>query len=68
MGSDRDKLLVGGRPWLGVNFWSRTGGPLMWRGYDPGVIREELATLAGNGLNLTRSFCYSPAFHPAPDR
>ena len=21
--------------WLGANFWSRTGGPLMWRSYDP---------------------------------
>jgi endo-1,4-beta-mannosidase len=63
-----DKLLVGGRPWLGVNFWSRTGGPLMWRRYDPDVVRQELATLAANGLNLTRSFCYWPDFHPEPDR
>jgi endo-1,4-beta-mannosidase len=61
-------LLLGGRPWLGVNFWSRTGGPLMWRSYDPGVVREELATLAANGMNLTRSFCYWPDFHPEPDR
>ena len=68
MGSDRDKLLFGGRPWLGVNFWSRTGGPLMWRSYDPGVVAEELAVLAANGMNLTRSFCYWPDFHPEPDR
>ncbi|MDF2742805.1 MAG: Mannan endo,4-beta-mannosidase [Actinomycetia bacterium] len=68
MGSDRDKLLYGGRPWLGVNFWSRTGGPLMWRSYDPAVVREELATLAAHGINLTRSFCYWPDFHPEPDR
>jgi endo-1,4-beta-mannosidase len=68
VGSDRDRLLHGGRPWLGVNFWSRAGGPLMWRGYDPGVVREELATLASNRINLTRSFCYWPDFHPEPDR
>ena len=68
MGSDRDKLLFGGRPWLGANFWSRTGGPLMWRSYDPRVIAEELAVLAANGMNLTRSFCYWPDFHPEPDR
>jgi endo-1,4-beta-mannosidase len=68
VGSDRDKLLFGGRPWLGANFWSRTGGPLMWRSYDPGVIAEELAVLAANGMNLTRSFCYWPDFHPEPDR
>ena len=42
------KLTAGGRPasWLGVNFWSRTGGPLMWRNYDPEVIRAELRRAA----------------------
>ena len=40
----------------------------MWRGYDPAVVREELATLAAHGINLTRSFCYWPDFHPEPDR
>ena len=55
-------------PWLGANFWSRTGGPLMWRSYDPKVVREELAVLADHGLNMTRSFYYWPDFMPAPDR
>jgi endo-1,4-beta-mannosidase len=68
VGSDRDKLLLDGRPWLGANFWSRTGGPRMWRSYDPAVITEELATLAAHGMNLTRSFCYWPDFMPEPDR
>ena len=68
MGSDREQLLIGGRPWLGVNFWSRAGGPRMWRDYDPTVVAEELATLAANGLNLTRSFCFWPDFQPEPDR
>ena len=68
MGSDRDKLLLGGRPWLGVNFWSRAGGPGMWRSYDPEVVRAELATLAAHGMNLTRSFCFWPDFHPEPER
>ncbi|MBT1003473.1 cellulase family glycosylhydrolase [Paenarthrobacter sp. DKR-5] len=53
--------------WLGANFWSRTGGPLMWRNYDGAVVREELKVLADNGLNLTRSFFYWPDFQPAPD-
>jgi endo-1,4-beta-mannosidase len=61
-------LLLDGRPWLGVNFWSRTGGPLMWRSYDPEVIAQELAVLREHGLNLTRSFCYWPDFMPEPDR
>jgi hypothetical protein len=40
----------------------------MWRSHDPGVVAEELAVLAANGMNLTRSFCYWPDFHPEPDR
>lgn len=54
--------------WLGANYWSRRGGPLMWRSYDPSVIREELRVLADHGLNVTRSFFYWPDFMPAPDR
>ncbi len=62
-------LSVGDAPaiWLGANFWSRTGGPLMWTSYDPAVVREELRVLADHGLNLTRSFFYWPDFHPTPD-
>jgi len=54
--------------WLGTNFWSRNGGPLMWRDYDPKVVREELAVLADHGLRQTRTFCYLPDMHPEPDR
>jgi endo-1,4-beta-mannosidase len=54
-------------PWVGVNFWSRLGGPLMWRTYDDRLVRQELTTLAEHGLNVTRSFFYWPDFHPAPD-
>ena len=61
-------LLIGDRPWLGANFWSRTGGPLMWRRYDPPVVAEELRVLRDHGMNLTRSFSYWPDFMPAPDR
>lgn len=57
-----------GAPWLGANFWSRAGGPLMWRSFDPALVREELAVLRGHGLTFTRSFFYWPDFMPAPDR
>jgi endo-1,4-beta-mannosidase len=40
----------------------------MWRSYDPSIIDEELQTLAGHGLTMTRSFFYWPDFMPAPDR
>jgi endo-1,4-beta-mannosidase len=57
------------RPWVGVNFWSRAGGPRMWtERYDPQVVREELDVLAAHGCNVTRSFCYWPDFMPAPER
>jgi len=64
------KVISGERPvnWLGANFWSRTGGPLMWRNYDPEVIRAELGVLRDHGLSMTRSFFYWPDFMPEPDR
>jgi endo-1,4-beta-mannosidase len=52
--------------WLGANFWSRTGGPFMWRNYDPEVIDAELDVLARHGLTVTRSFFFWPDFMPAP--
>jgi endo-1,4-beta-mannosidase len=54
--------------WLGANFWSAAGGPLMWRTYDPDVIAAELAVLRDHGLTMTRSFFYWPDFMPAPDQ
>jgi endo-1,4-beta-mannosidase len=64
------KIVTGGQPvnWLGANFWSRTGGPLMWRNYDPSTVSEELAVLREHGLTMTRSFFYWPDFMPEPDR
>jgi len=39
----------------------------MWSRYDGTVVREELALLAANGCNVTRSFCYWPDFVPRPE-
>ena len=55
-------------PWIGVNFWSRAGGPLMWRSFDADLVREELAVLREHGLTFTRSFFFWPDFMPEPDR
>ena len=64
------KVNHAGRPvsWLGANFWSRAGGPLMWSRYDATVVREELTTLRDHGLTMTRSFLYWPDAMPAPHR
>ena len=56
------------RVWVGANFWSRVGGPLMWRTFDEQVVRAELQVLMSHGLNVTRSFLYWPDFMPEPDR
>ena len=63
------RITAAGQPvsWLGANFWSRTGGPLMWRSYDPAVVRAELRVLREHGLTITRSFFYWPDFMPGPD-
>ena len=63
------RITAGGQPvsWLGANFWSRTGGPLMWRTYDPAVVRGELRVLREHGLTMTRSFFFWPDFMPEPD-
>jgi len=53
---------------IGVNYWSRTGGPLMWRDYDGDVVAEELEQLRAHGITHTRSFLYWPDFHPEPGR
>jgi endo-1,4-beta-mannosidase len=54
--------------WIGANFWSRAGGPLMWREFDPDTVRAELAVLREHGLGFTRSFFYWPHFMPEPGR
>lgn len=52
--------------WIGVNFWSRVGGPFMWRDFDDAVVLDELRTLAEHSLTVTRSFFFWPDFHPEP--
>ncbi|GGB15858.1 mannan endo-1,4-beta-mannosidase [Flexivirga endophytica] len=57
-----------GRVWFGSNFWSRGGGPFMWQSYDETLVREELATMRGAGLDVTRSFLFWPHAMPEPGR
>ncbi|OLL76239.1 hypothetical protein Ae168Ps1_4644c [Pseudonocardia sp. Ae168_Ps1] len=57
----------GGQPrlWLGVNYWSRQGGPFMWRDYDGEFVATELRQLREHGITLTRSFLFWPDVMPA---
>lgn len=52
--------------WLGVNYWSRAGGPNMWLEFDAAVVEQELRQLEEHGLGLTRSFLVWPQFMPQP--
>jgi endo-1,4-beta-mannosidase len=52
--------------WLGVNYWSRAGGPDMWVEFDAAVVEQELRQLAEHGIRLTRSFLNWPQFMPVP--
>lgn len=61
-------LTFDGKPWIGVNFWSAAGGPMMWKVFDPERVSRELDILAGLGLTATRTFCFWPDFHPEPYR
>ncbi|SEE64563.1 glycoside hydrolase 5 family protein [Ruania alba] len=69
MNRNAAKLHVNGDPqtWIGVNYWSRAGGPRMWRDYDREIVLEELTSLRDHGMTVTRSFFYWPDFMPTPD-
>lgn len=61
-------LTLDGRPTflLGVNYWSRAGGPRMWDRFDAGRVRAELEQMRAIGLNVCRSFAFIPSFMPQP--
>ena len=40
--------------WLGVNYWSRAGGPDMWLEYDEAIVEQELRQLHEHGIGLTK--------------
>ncbi|MBK8480436.1 MAG: hypothetical protein IPL40_04575 [Proteobacteria bacterium] len=61
-------LTLDGRPafLLGVNYWSRAGGPRMWERFDAERVRAETDQMRAIGLNVCRSFAFIPSFMPQP--
>jgi len=61
-------LVHQGRPTylIGVNYWARSGGPLMWRHWQPEEVEAELRQMRELGMNTCRSFLYWPDFMPGP--
>ena len=58
-----------GRPLylVGVNYWARHAGPLMWRHWEPDLVRADLQQMRQLGLNVCRFFLYTPDFAPVPE-
>ena len=52
---------------VGLNYWPRATGPLMWSRWDAGRIERELEQIAALGINTLRYFLYWPDFMPAPN-
>jgi endo-1,4-beta-mannosidase len=51
---------------LGVNYWPRRSAMSMWRRFDAGEIREDLARMAELGLDAIRFFLRWDDFQPDP--
>ncbi len=53
---------------LGVTYWPRRAGPLLWQRYDRGAVREELAHIAAIGFDTVRLCLLWEDFQPGPER
>jgi len=53
---------------LGVNYWPRRSAMYMWKRFDVGEIREDMALIASLGLRFVRFFLGWEDFQPEPDR
>ncbi len=51
---------------LGVNYWPRRSAMYMWREFDPGEVREDMARIADIGFDVVRVFTLLQDFLPAP--
>ena len=51
---------------LGVNYWPRKSAMYMWREFDIGEVRDDLAHMAAIGFEVVRFFALTRDFLPAP--
>ena len=51
---------------LGVNYWPRRSAMYMWREFDPGEVREDMARIADIGFDVVRVCALTQDFLPAP--
>lgn len=59
----------GSRPFeIGINYWPRRKAMYMWRDFDAGEVREELAHIAAMGFETVRLFTLAQDFLPERER
>jgi endo-1,4-beta-mannosidase len=51
---------------LGVNYWPRRRAMYMWREFDVGEVREDMAHIASIGFDVVRVFALAQDFLPGP--
>jgi endo-1,4-beta-mannosidase len=53
---------------LGVNYWPRSRAMYLWRDFDAGEVRDDMARIAGLGFDVVRLFALAEDFLPEPSK
>ena len=51
---------------LGINYWPRRSAMWMWREFDLGEVRDDMAQIASIGFDVVRFFALTRDFLPGP--
>jgi endo-1,4-beta-mannosidase len=51
---------------LGINYWPRRSAMWMWREFDIGEVRDDMAQIASIGFDVVRFFALTRDFLPGP--
>jgi endo-1,4-beta-mannosidase len=51
---------------LGINYWPKRSAMWMWREFDIGEVRDDMAQIANIGFGVVRFFAMTRDFLPAP--
>lgn len=53
---------------LGINYWPRSRAMYLWRDFDGGEVRDDMARIADLGFDVVRLFALAEDFLPAPSQ
>lgn len=51
---------------LGINYWPRSRAMYLWRDFDAGEVRDDMARIAALGFDVVRLFALAEDFLPEP--